>query len=307
MTSRTVDAADVISPDVVTIVGGSANFNTPNVGTDKPVTLTGATTSNPNYSVGTIATDTANITKRNVTGSFTAADKDFDGTTDATITSRSLNNEVAGDAVSLTGGTAKFNNPDPGNDKTVTGTGFSLGGSDAPNYNLTSVGNTTADIQRRPAGNIPPPKDVKKDAEKALGGDVKELPFDLNGLGYAFAPADQTGTLKVGKRAIKLFAIGGCDAPVHGRREEDARPDDRRREHRGDEEDQAQDPEPEPRRWRVRRDQAEEADEEAAEGDQQGPEVQARREDDAQVGRREGRLQEEVPPQAQEVGRGGVT
>ncbi len=213
VTSRTVNAADVIDLDVVTLVGGAANFNDPNIGTGKPVTLTGASLSNANYTIGTLATDTANITKRNVTGSFTAADKDFDGTTAATITSRSLNNEVPGDAVSLRGGTATFNNPDPGNDKTVTGTGFSLGGSDAPNYNLTSVGNTTADIQRRPAGNIPPPKDVKKDAENALGGDVKELPFDLNGLGYAFAPADQTGTLKVGKRAIKLFAIGGCDAP----------------------------------------------------------------------------------------------
>jgi YDG domain-containing protein/MBG domain-containing protein len=216
VTSRTVDAADVISPDVVTIVGGSANFNNPNVGNNKPVTLTGASTGGAdgaNYTVGTIAQDTANITKRNVTGHFTAANKEYDGTTAATITSRSLTNQVPGDAVSLTGGTATFNNPDPGNDKTVTGTGFSLGGSDAPNYNLANVANTTADIQRQPGGNTPPPKDVEKDAENALGGPVVELPFDLNGLGYAFAPADLPTPLKVGTKAIKLFAIGDCDAP----------------------------------------------------------------------------------------------
>ena len=213
VTSRTFDAADVLPGDVVTIVGGTANFNDANVGDNKPVTLTGATTTNPNYAVGTIAQDTANITQRNVTGHFTAADKDFDGTTAARVTSRSLTNAITGDAVSLTGGTATFGNANPGNDKTVTLSGATLGGADAPNYNLASVATTTADIGREPAGSIPPPKDVTKDAEKALGGDVKELPFDLLGLGYAFAPADQTNTLKVGKGAIKLFAIGGCDDP----------------------------------------------------------------------------------------------
>jgi hypothetical protein len=115
--------------------------------------------------------------------------------------------------VALRGGTATFGNANAGNDKTVTGTGFFLGGTDAANYNLAGVNTTTADIRREPGGSTPPPKDVKKDAENALGGDVTELPFDLAGLGYAFAPADQTNTLKVGKRAIKLFAIGGCDAP----------------------------------------------------------------------------------------------
>jgi hypothetical protein len=96
----------------------------------------------------------------------------------------------------------------------VTGTGFVLGGADAGNYNLTGWGTTTATIRRQPAGNNPPPPDVEKDAEEALGSEVKELAgFDLGGLGFAFAPENQTNTLKVGKKAIKLFAIGGCDVP----------------------------------------------------------------------------------------------
>jgi hypothetical protein len=187
------------------------------VGNGKSVTMaTPALTGGDagNYVLGTVSGTTANITRRQVTGHFTAADKDYDGTTAARITGRSLSNKVSGETVSLIGGTATFGNANPGVDKFVSGTGFSLGGANAGNYTLASVATTTADIrQREPGGSTPPPKDVKKDAENALGGDVTELPFDLAGLGYAFAPADQTNTLKVGKRAIKLFAIGGCDAP----------------------------------------------------------------------------------------------
>jgi hypothetical protein len=215
-TTPTRTVTDAASGDDVGL-GGAAAFASATVGNNKVVTIAGPAligSDASNYSLTSVGTDTANITKRNVTGSFTAADKDYDGTTAATITSRSLNNEVAGDAVSLTGGTATFGNPNPGEDKTVTGTGFSLGGADAGNYNLTSVGTTTATIRRQPAGNTPPPKDVKADAAKALGGPVQELTgLDLGSLGFAFAPEGQKNTLKVGQGKTKLFAIGGCDDP----------------------------------------------------------------------------------------------
>jgi hypothetical protein len=211
-----VSFTDDVAGDALGL-SGATTFNSAAVGNGKPVTmaapaLTGADAGN--YVLGTVSGTTANITRRQVTGHFTAADKDYDGTTAARITGRSLSNKVSGETVSLIGGTATFGNANPGVDKFVSGTGFSLGGANAGNYTLASVATTTADIrQREPGGSTPPPKDVKKDAENALGGDVTELPFDLAGLGYAFAPADQTNTLKVGKRAIKLFAIGGCDAP----------------------------------------------------------------------------------------------
>ena len=171
VTSRSVDAADVINPDVVTLVGGSANFNNPNVGSGKPVTLTGASLTNPNYTIGTLATDTANITERNVTGSFTAADKDFDGTTAAQITGRSLINAVPGDAVSLDRRHRDLQQP--GSRQRQDRHRAPASRSAARTRATTAspgISTTTADIQRDPGGNTPPPKDVKKDAEKALGG-----------------------------------------------------------------------------------------------------------------------------------------
>ena len=64
----------------------------------------------------------------------------------ATILIRSLTGTVTGDTVSLSGGTASFADKNVGTAKTVTLTGASLNGTDAGNYNLASVGTTTADI-----------------------------------------------------------------------------------------------------------------------------------------------------------------
>src|SRR4051795_481441 len=136
--------------DVVSLTGGTATFGTKDVGTNKTVTGTGFTLSGAqagNYSLASSTlTTTADITKRDVTGSFTSADKVYDGTTDAVATNRSLLGTVAGDLVSLTGGTAAFGTKDVGTNKTVTLTGASLTGADAGNYNLTSVATATADI-----------------------------------------------------------------------------------------------------------------------------------------------------------------
>ena len=208
--ARTVTAA--VAGDDVSLAG-AASFADAAVGSGKTVTIASPSLAGAdagNYNLTAVGTDTADITKRSVTGSFTAANKTFDGTTAATITSRSLAGAVAGDAVALIGGTATFADPNVGVNKTVTGTGFSLGGADAANYNLTGVGTTTATINRQSAGSTTTPED---EAEKALGTAVKDLGLDLNGLGFAFAPANQTNTLKVGAGTLKLFAIGGCTVP----------------------------------------------------------------------------------------------
>src|SRR3954452_23983408 len=136
--------------DVVSLTGGTASFGTKDVGTNKTVTGTGFALSGAqagNYSLASSTlTTTADITKRDVTGSFTAANKVYDGNTSATATGRSLAGTVTGDAVSLSGGTATFGTRDVGANKTVTLAGASLAGADAGNYNLVSVGTTTADI-----------------------------------------------------------------------------------------------------------------------------------------------------------------
>src|SRR5207237_5330321 len=80
-----------------------------------------------NYTLtSTTATTTANITPKTVTPVVTVFDKVYDRTTAATINTRSLTGVIAGDNVSLTGGSATFANKNVGNGKTVTITGLSL-------------------------------------------------------------------------------------------------------------------------------------------------------------------------------------
>src|SRR5204862_5702896 len=81
-----------------------------------------------------------------ITGSFTASSKPYDGNTSATVLTRSLTGAISGDMVSLTGGSAAFNDKTVANGKTVTLTGASLTGGDAGNYILDSVATTTANI-----------------------------------------------------------------------------------------------------------------------------------------------------------------
>ena len=138
-----------ISGDDVSLSGGTASFNTKNVGQNKIVTGSGfglAGADKDNYSLGSVSGTTANITPKSIAGSFTAADKIYDGTTAASITGRSLSGNISGDDVSLSGGTASFNTKNVGQNKIVTGSGFGLAGADKDNYSLGSVSGTTASI-----------------------------------------------------------------------------------------------------------------------------------------------------------------
>ncbi len=103
-----------------------------------------------NYTFNTTASTTADITPLQITGSFTAQNKVYDGTTLATIATRSLSGVLGTDVVSLTGGTAAFVDKNVGDGKTVNGTGFSLSGADAGNYTLASASLTaTGNITQR--------------------------------------------------------------------------------------------------------------------------------------------------------------
>jgi hypothetical protein len=133
---------------VLSTTYANATFNDKNVGTNKPVSVTGISISGTdagNYALqSTSASATASISEKILTGSFTAADKIYDGNTSATITGRALSGVVAGDGVSLTGGTATFDTKEVGTNKTVTGVGFALGGAGKDNYSLASTTLTTA-------------------------------------------------------------------------------------------------------------------------------------------------------------------
>src|SRR6266545_428593 len=147
--TRTITPADIVGSDVVTLNGGTATFSDKTVANSKTVTGTGFTLGGAdagNYQLGTVSTTTANITPLHITGSFTADNKVYDGNDSATVLTRSLSGTIGGDDVSLTGGTATFNDKTVANGKTVTLTGATLAGADAGNYVLDSVSTTTANI-----------------------------------------------------------------------------------------------------------------------------------------------------------------
>ena len=108
-----------------------------NVAESGPISWSFDAGSNYNTTSGSA---TVTITALHITGSFTAADKTYDGNTSATVTGTALSGTVAGDDVTLGVSSANFASANPGT-RTVTGTYF-LSGTDAGNYILDSVAAT---------------------------------------------------------------------------------------------------------------------------------------------------------------------
>jgi hypothetical protein len=131
-------------------------FDSPSVGSAKTLTPAGTVSDGnggANYEVTFVPDLTASITPLGLTVSgITAADKPYDGTTSATLdtTAAALVGVVGTDDVSLdTAAAGVFADANVGTAKTVTVSGLSLGGADAPNYALTQP-TTTASITRLP-------------------------------------------------------------------------------------------------------------------------------------------------------------
>jgi phage-related protein len=141
---------DRVSGDDLTASYTVASFADANVGNGKTVSVSGILvtgTDADNYTVNTTAIATADITPATLTGSVTADNKIYDGTTAATLATGALSGVVGSEDVSLSGGTATFDDKNTGTGKTVTATGLSLSGADASNYQLASTSAaTTADI-----------------------------------------------------------------------------------------------------------------------------------------------------------------
>ena len=138
---------------------------------------------------------TQNVNQKHITGNFTADNKVYDGLTGAVVLTRTLNDTISGDVVSLTGGTANFADKNVGTGKTVTLTGASLSGTDAGNYILDSVATTTANITPATVtasivGNPTKTYDGNTDATLTAGN------FSLTGVvtGESFTVTKTTGT-----------------------------------------------------------------------------------------------------------------
>jgi hypothetical protein len=142
--SGTPNIQGLIAADFVTVNSTLAlgQFDSPNVGSNKDVTLSGYSLNGVdalNYQVVQPTGLTANITTRtlSLTG-LAIANKSYNGSTLATITGTpALGNVVGTDDVSLSGSpVANFTDPYVGNSKPVTISGYVLAGAQKDNYNL---------------------------------------------------------------------------------------------------------------------------------------------------------------------------
>ncbi|MDB6018009.1 MAG: hypothetical protein JWR19_2498, partial [Pedosphaera sp.] len=156
-TSNNVVLAGVVNADTNDVYlvtsGYTATFAGTNAGTSISVTVSGlalggsAVTNNYTLTQPTLSAD---ITQAPVTPTVTANNKVYDGTTNATIATRSLTGVIGGDDVTLVSGTASFTDKNVGTGKAVNITGLSLSGTTAGNYVLnTTATNTSADITGR--------------------------------------------------------------------------------------------------------------------------------------------------------------
>ena len=149
--SITGSSADIIGGDTVTFTE-SAAFDSKNVGAGKTVTvstiaLAGADAGNYNL-LSTTASDTADITQKDLTASYAASDKTYDATTNAIVTGSS-GDIMGADIVTFTE-SAAFDSKNVGANKTVNVSTIALAGADAGNYNLLSTtASDTADITKK--------------------------------------------------------------------------------------------------------------------------------------------------------------
>jgi filamentous hemagglutinin family protein len=94
-----------------------------------------------NYTLGTGAGDTVDVTPLNITVSAAAANKLYDGTTTAAVTLTG-NGVIAGDNLSFTDSSANFVNPNVVGNETVNVLGITGSGTDLSNYNILNTSAT---------------------------------------------------------------------------------------------------------------------------------------------------------------------
>jgi hypothetical protein len=149
----TGSSSDVIGGDTVYFSNTSANFGSKDVGIGKIVTVSGIGIGGAdaaNYALqNTTAVTTADISAKNLTASFSAATRAYNGGVVASVTGSSID-IVGSDAITFSTTSASFDTKDVGTGKVVTVSGIGLGGADAGNYSLqnTSLSTTGTIIQK---------------------------------------------------------------------------------------------------------------------------------------------------------------
>ncbi len=147
--TATVESSDDRLDGDSIIVERSASFADKNVGAGKTVTVVGVSLSGldaGNYEIDFNGTTSAGITPRTLNVTYTGIDRVYDGSTDATVSTS--DDRVGGDDLVINR-TATFNDKHVGTNKTVNVSAVALSGSDAGNYDVASTGSASADITAR--------------------------------------------------------------------------------------------------------------------------------------------------------------
>ncbi|HEX7687058.1 MAG TPA: YDG domain-containing protein [Burkholderiaceae bacterium] len=191
-----------LGSDVVSVSGtGIGTFADKNAGSNKSVTVTGYTlagTDAGNYTIEQPTGLTASIAQAPlVVSGITAADKVFDGSTAAVVSTANaeLQGLQAGDQVTLSA-TGAFTDAAIGAGKTVT-LSSSYGGADVGNYAIVGQASASASILAASAG-TPPPPTVSPTQQAVLANVV---------------PMIQSGGLSLASATATLPSDAGVDAP----------------------------------------------------------------------------------------------
>jgi filamentous hemagglutinin family protein len=152
-----VDPVDLVGSDVVTVNAPSGTTTTgtvanKNAGIGKAVTVTGLTLSGAdagNYSIAATNGLTVTIVPRDLTATYSAANKIYDGSASASVSGTSVD-VLGSDSVSVAGTGRFVDGKNAGTGKNVSVTAGRLTGTDAANYTLlNTTASTTADITQR--------------------------------------------------------------------------------------------------------------------------------------------------------------
>jgi YDG domain/Bacterial Ig-like domain (group 3) len=208
-TAATVSLSDDrIAGDILTLGYTSATFSDKNVGTGKIISVSGISvtgTDAGNYTHNNTATASADISKRPITVVASAADKYWDGNTNATVT-LSATDALAGDNVTpINYSSATFADANVGSGKTVTVYNLSLAGTDGGNYDPnppTHTATTTASILAWTLAGFYQPVDMPTGSmvwNTVKGGSTVPLKFEV-----FIGSAEQTNT-----NVVKNFQVMG--------------------------------------------------------------------------------------------------
>ena len=135
-----------LNGEVVTVSGNATGQTADkNVGTNKPVTLGGLVSSDPNYVIGQEANLAVTVTPASlVVGGLAAVDRSYDTTTGIALAGTPSISPLAGDVVTLSGTpTATTADKNAGTNKAVTVSGYTI---NDPNYVLVEPSGLTVDI-----------------------------------------------------------------------------------------------------------------------------------------------------------------